>query len=203
MALASAQEPAVTPSAAAAASGAGGHVAAAGGGGTGQGLVGKEGVDPASEAGAAAEGGLGAGPNSSPAATGAAQGQAIAAAAGVLAEGGLGEGLEEEGEDAAPGPLVSAQTAALKSMGLQVEAMTGLVSKVEQLVARAEATARTLQVRRADAGCIVELCYSLGGWGGERWSAFFFDLIDRLGHGSGKTLKVQRGWAGMVRRRRL
>jgi hypothetical protein len=63
-----------------------------------------------------------------------------------VAKEGVGEGVRKEQEES-PGPLVTAQTAALQSMGLQVEALTGLVSKVEQLVARAEATARTLQVR--------------------------------------------------------
>lgn len=50
---------------------------------------------------------------------------------------------------AAPCPVSAEQEDALRGVGLKVEVLTALVAKMEHLVSRAEATARTLQVRTA------------------------------------------------------
>jgi len=50
-------------------------------------------------------------------------------------------------EGGADGPVSAQQQESLLGVELKVEVLTALVSKMEHLVARAEATARTLQVR--------------------------------------------------------
>lgn len=50
------------------------------------------------------------------------------------------------GTTAAPGPVSYEQESVLRGVQLKVEALTALVAKMEHLVSRAEATARTLQV---------------------------------------------------------
>lgn len=105
---------------------------------------------------------------STPAATAAAAGTPLAAA------GAVGEGEQEAaaavaaGLDAdagaggdAEGPVCAEQQESLLGVQLKVEVLTALVTKMEHLVARAETTARALQVstRWATIGCT--LCCSL------------------------------------------
>jgi hypothetical protein len=77
--------------------------------------------------------------NTTPAAAAAA---AAATAAEVVEDAAAAAEVQDEGE----GPVCAEQQESLLGVQLKVEVLTALVSKMEHLVGRAEATARALQV---------------------------------------------------------